>query len=655
MHSQNDPRGDGEVLSASAVGDSFAEVLRRRLARRDFLKAGVAASALVLGGTWLDAPRRAAAQTPVTTAQPAASLDFAPIKLSAEDRPIVAAGYRVVPLLRWGDPILPGAPAFDPAAQSAEKQAQQFGYNNDFVGFLPLPFGSNSSSRGLLVVNHEYTNPELMFAGYSFDDPTREQVDIELAAHGLSVVEIEREQSGEWQVVRDSSYNRRITATTPIHVSGPAAGHDWLKTSADPTGTSVLGTLNNCSAGKTPWGTVLSAEENFHQYFGNLDAVPAGAVKDSLARYGFPKGASERKWERFHERFDLAREPNEAFRHGWVVEVDPYDPTSVPVKRTSLGRFKHEAATVVVAPSGQVVLYSGDDERFEYVYKFVSANPYNPTDRAANLGLLDQGTLYVARFNDDGTGEWLALVQGQGPLTAANGFATQGDVVINPRRAADLLGATKMDRPEDIETNPVNRKVYLVMTNNTQRGTEGRPGTDAANPRPENKHGHIIELTEQGDDHAATRFTWNIFLLCGAPADESTYFAGYPKEKVSTISSPDNITFDLAGNLWIATDGQPSTLKMNDGLYAAPVEGPERGYLRQFFSGLPGCEICGPEFTPDNTSLFLAIQHPGEGEESTFDQPRTRWPDGGNMPPRPSVVVIQAENQAVIGRAGSQG
>jgi LPXTG-motif cell wall-anchored protein len=396
---------------------------------------------------------------------------------------------------------------------------------------------------------------------------------------------------------------------------------------------------------------VVSGEENFNQYFANLDGLPNDDPRKAVHnRYGMTRGASERKWERFYSRFDTAQEPNEAFRFGWCVEVDPYDVNATPKKRTALGRTKHEAATFTVAPGGQVVAYLGDDERFDYIYKFVTAGRFDPNNRAANLNLLDEGTLYVAKLNDDGTGSWLPLIYGQGPLTDANGYSSQANVLIRTRQAADLLGATKMDRPEDVEVNPVTKKVYAVLTNNNQRGTPSRPGTDKANPRADNRNGHIIEITEAGNNHAATTFTWDIFLLAGDPKDSTSYFAGYPKEKVSPIAAPDNIAFDSAGNLWIATDGQPAALKNNDGFYAVPVEGAERGYLRQFYATVPGAEICGPEFTPDNRTLFLAIQHPGEG--GTFAKPVTTWP-GGTGAPHPSVIAIRSAAGLPVGRASA--
>ncbi|QWK21895.1 PhoX family protein [Thermus antranikianii] len=607
------------------------EVVEEALSRRDFLAASLGGLMMVSG--------LGRAQ-----AREAGGLRFRPIRLSSEDRVILPEGYTYHVVIRWGDPLGKGARRFDIQNWDARSQEQAFGYNNDYVSWLPLPrYESGNSRWGLLWVNHEYTNPELMFPGYKEGSPTKEQVDIELAAHGASVVEVRRTSDGSVYYLPISSYNRRITATTPMELTGPAAGHPLLQTKADPTGRWVLGMLNNCAGGTTPWGTVLTAEENFNQYFAGLDALPEGLVKRSHARYGLPRGASPRRWERFYDRFDLSKEPHEPFRYGWIVEVDPYDPTFVPKKRTALGRFKHEGAEVTLAPSGQVVAYMGDDERFDYLYKFVSKGRFNPSDRKANMKLLDEGTLYVARFNPDGTGEWLPLVHGYGPLTEANGFKSQADVLIHTRLAADLLGATKMDRPEDVERNPVTGLVYAVMTNNSRR-TPAQ--VDAANPRPDNRHGHIIEILEEGNDPTATRFRWSLFLVAGDPSDPSTYFAGFPKDKVSAFSCPDNITFDKQGNMWIATDGQDNSLRMNDGVYAVPTQGPERGYVRQFMSGPVGAEICGPIFTPDNKTFFAGIQHPGEG--GTLEKPVSTWPDGTNVV-RPAVIAVRRLDGEVVG------
>ncbi|GIW03436.1 MAG: dTDP-glucose 4,6-dehydratase [Thermomicrobiales bacterium] len=652
--------GKTKIYSTAGRGETLLSVMARRYSRRSLLKGGAAASAVVLTGPVLGRPVRAQGATPAAGQD---TLSFEPIPSDAGPDIKVAPGYRAEVFVSWGDGLTADTPAFDLAALTPELQAKMIGYNNDFLGFLPLPLGSSSSDHGLLVINHEYTNPELMFPGYLtknpaytegaedipefLPNPTQQIVDIELQAHGVSIIEVQRNEHGTWEVVKDSPYNRRITAITPIVLSGPAAGHPWLITSEDATGTHIAGTLNNCAGGLTPWGTFVTCEENFHQYFAHLGKLDASdPVVPIHERYGLPEAESERRWEQFYGRFDLTKEPHEPFRFGWAVEIDPYDPQSTPKKRTALGRFKHEGVSVTVTPSGQVALYMGDDERFDYVYKFVSAGAYDPNDRSANMDLLDDGVLYAAKFNDDGTGEWLPLVFGQGPLTEANGFTSQADVLLKTRLAADALGATKMDRPEDIEISPVNGRVYIALTNNTRRGAEGYPGVDAANPREKNAWGHIIELREDGGDHASETFTWEIFILCGDPEDESTYFAGFPKEKVSAVANPDNLAFDPHGNLWISTDGQPNSLKVNDGVFAVPVDGSNRGYLRQFFSAVPGAESASLCFTPDGTTLFVSVQHPGEG--GTFDQPLSTWP-GTASPARPSVVVIQKEDGGPIG------
>lgn len=632
------------VRSTAGRGDTFANVMERRLSRRTVLKGAAAASTTLVIGSAVGGARTATAQDSQGT------FGFTAIEPSPADVDEIRLpeGYQAEVLIRWGDPLTADAPELDVGNQTAEAQSKQFGYNCDFVGYLPLPQGSDASDHGLLVVNHEYTNPELMFEGYDAENPTQQQVDVELAAHSLSVVEVQRDANGTWAYARDSQYNRRCTMNTPMTFDGPAAEHEWMKTNADPTGKQVLGTLNNCSAGKTPWGTVVSGEENFHQYFANLQALPDDDPRKAVhERYGIPEEASDRKWERYHSRFDIAQDPNEPFRFGWATEIDPYDPAMTPIKHTNIGRFRHEAQTFIVTSSGQVAVYSGDDSKFEYVYKFVTDGVFNPDDRQANMRLLDQGTLYAAKFNDDGTGEWLPLVYGQGPLTEANGFTSQGDVLIKTRLAADQLGATKMDRPEDIEPNPVNKKVYIALTNNDDRGTEGEPDADAANPRAENLGGHVIELTEANDDHTSTTFNWEILLLCGDPDDPSTYFAGFPKEQVSPIANPDNLAFDKAGNLWITTDGQGNSLNLNDGYFAVPVDGAGRGHVQQFFAGVVGSEITGPDFTPDNRTLFLAIQHPGEG--GTVAEPLSTWPDRSG-PPRPSVITIRAADNRPIGQ-----
>jgi len=619
----------------------FKQVVEDGLQRRDLIKGLFTGAALAASGALAPSTLQAASIT---------GLNFKPIKLSkGNDFIDVPEGYDAGLVIAWGDPVTANAPAFDPTRQTGASQSQQFGYNADMITYHSLPaWNSTNSRRGLLCVNHEYTDGVAMFPAYGAT-PTKDQVDAEITAHGVSVVEVE-EFFGVWQYNANSGYNRRITGETEMQITGPAAGDPLMQTTADRSGTRVRGTLNNCAGGQTPWGTMLTAEENFNQYFANRNGMAAGVNRDNMARLGTMTGASARLWERFYDRFDQAKEPNEPNRFGWIVEFDPYDPNSVPKKRTALGRCKHECATTVVAKNGQVAVYSGDDERFDYLYKFVTAGVYNRDNRAANMDLLDNGTLYVAKFNADGSGQWIPMIHGTGPLTMANGWRNQADVLIRLRLAGDALGATRMDRPEDVEVNPVTGVVYLACTNNTSRGVGANPGIDAANPRANNRSGHIIEIKETGNDHTLTTFNWGIFMLCGDPDNmaHGTYFAGAPREKVSPIGAPDNVAFDNQGNLWIGTDGMESAIGWQDAIYACVTEGPERGTLLPFMSMPIGAETCGPTFTPDNETFFMAVQHPGEG--GTYDKPTSRWPYGGNNIPRPAVVFVKKSwGRGVVG------
>ncbi len=590
------------------------------------------------------------------------SLTFEEISHALEQGVRVAPGYTTHVVMRWGDKVTHDAPTFDVNNQSAAAQEKQFGYNNDFIAYMPLPVGSNNSEHGLLCVNHETAHPHMMFPGLkdkddAFDKLTKAQVDIEMAAIGHSVLEVKK-VGGKWQVVENSPLNRRITAlSTPMRLSGPAAGHHRLKTREDPSGTRAIGTMHNCAGGVTPWGTVLIAEENFHEYFIG-DPEKTSDARNHM-RYDILKDRSLTcprvhllPWGRYYDRFDVEKEPNEPNRFGWIYEINPYDRGSSPVKRTALGRFAHECATTVVNPDGRVSVYSGDDHCFDYLYRFVTHRRYNPNDRAANRDLLDSGTLFVAKFSDDGTMRWLTLVFGAGPLTPQNDFYSQADVLIETRRAADLLGATPMDRPEDVETNPVNGRVYAICTGNPERKPEQ---VNAANPRAKNNHGHIIELIppmrKGKTDHAALEYRWEFFLLGGDPSnpeDGAMYLANVSGD--GWVSTPDNCAFDAEGRIWITTDGQPKS-GFSDSVYAADTSGPGRGLTRCFFNGPTGAEICGPEFTPDNRTLFVAIQHPGGDDKgSTFDNPSTRWPDFvEGIPPRPSVIAITRDDGGVIG------
>ena len=619
-------------------GPTIGQLIDARIGRRPFL-IGLAAGAAVLAG---GASRLLAA---------AARLRFPEIPHRRLAEGIeVAGGYEARILLRWGDAVLAGAEPFRPGKPAAAAQAGQFGYNCDFIAFMPLPRGSSSPERGLLCVNHEYTNAELMLPGIAgghaaWAKAGASRVALEMAAHGHSVVEIEKAGEG-WRPAANRARNRRITASTPMRLSGPAAGHARLRTKASPGGRTVLGTLNNCSGGVTPWGTVLIAEENFHYYFGGKPKRSAGYATEraNFKRYGI-RGRPFYGWHRFDKRFDVEFEPGEMNRFGWIVEFDPYDPRSVPVKRTALGRFKHETATVARNPDGRIVVYSGDDEAFEYVYKFVSARRFDPDNRAANRDLLDSGTLYAARFNADGSVRWLPLVHGRGPLTADNGFAGQADVLIETRRAADLMGATAMDRPEGIALDPASGRVYIALTKNKQRGKRGP--LNAANPRARNRAGHIIEIVPPAGDHAADKARWNFFLFAGDPKGAR----GNPGvSKTGGPVNPDNLVFDPAGRLWITTDQGPAQSRRGiaDGVYATQTSGPGRALTRLFFTVPVGAEPTGPCFTPDGKTLFVAVQHPGEG--SGFDDPSTRWPDfKDGVPPRPSIVAITRKDGGVIG------
>jgi uncharacterized protein len=624
-------RDSEDIGSNPSTQASIGELIERRLSRRAALGGLAASVAAAL-------PAQARSGGPST-------LTFKEMELHLDATQHVADGYEAQVLIRWGDPVLPGAPAFDANKPTGATQEKQFGYNNDYLGLYPLPAGSTSNDRFLLVVNHEYTNTELMFPGIVRGggvNASKEQAEVEMAAHGGAVIEVVRE-GNRWKVVENSKYARRITAHTRMEISGPAAGHDRMKTSADPAGKAVLGMLNNCAGGSTPWGTWLTCEENFNGYFGGDAAKHADAA--TLKRYGV--GRPRYSWSKYVDRFNIDKEPNEPNRFGYVVEIDPYDPGAAPVKRTALGRFKHEGCTYALCKDGRVAFYSGDDERFDYVYKFVTARPWNRQDRAANRNLLDEGTLHVARFADDGKVEWLPLVQGQGPLTAENGFTSQADVAMKTRLAADLLKATPMDRPEDIETNPVNGRVYIALTNNGSRKPEQ---VSAANPRAKNDHGHIIELAPKDGDHASTEGTWSIFLMAGKPGQDAGARYHRATSTNGWLSCPDNVAFDSKGRLWISTDGGPVAAGIADGIWACDTDGYGRALTRLFYQAPAGAEVCGPIFTPDDKTLFLAIQHPGEARGSSFDKPITRWPDfKDGVPPRPSIVAITKKDGGAIG------
>ncbi len=657
---------------------TFGTLLERRFSRRSLIGAAGALACASALPAWPSRRARSAA--------------FEPVAAQRTDAVVLPKGYRYDLIAGWGDSLFPGVPDFTArdlkrnahlADGAAERQMRQFGTNCDAIVYFPI--SGKRSDRGILCVNHEYVQAELSFAGRKsiLEDTPEERkrwveahpqaVDVMKAAHGVSVLEVSL-QRGRWTFTPGAPLTRRITAETICEICGPARGAPQLRTREDPTGTKVRGTFANCAGGRTPWGTYLTSEENIDDYFalGSLAREPKDeAIVEAHRRFPLLEH-SYYGWEHVDRRFDLQYEPNEPLRFGWIVEIDPRDPTSVPRKRTALGRFSHEGAETVVARDGRVAVYMGDDDKFEYVYKFVTRRPFDPHNPAANRDLLDDGTLYVARFDADGTGEWLPLVYDErGPLNRRSGFTSQADVVIRARAAADLLGATPMDRPEDIHPSPVDGRVYIACTNNTSREPGSRLGEwagrtidlgpNAANPRPRNATGHIIELTEDDGDAAATRFRWNVFLLAGNPgasearflveyeqvmraqlAATATYYAGFRDSgAVSPIACPDNLGFDPLGRLWIVTDSD-RVLGTNDGCFVCPTTGPERGALRQIMSGPNGAEICGCEITPDGTTVFLSIQHPGDG--GSVDDPVSHWPDGGDLPARAAVIAVRRED-----------
>jgi secreted PhoX family phosphatase len=652
---------DDDIISNPSSNQTFEDVVAARISRRGFLGGSLALTAATsLGGvgSLLHA-------VPAEARNGRALLGFPGIPVSEADAVVVPDGYTARVLISWGDPVSNG-PAFKPdASNTSAEQAVQWGMHNDGMVYFPI----RGSKRGLLVQNNEYSDDVLLFPDGTANW-NQEKTNKSLAAHGVSIIEIKKSRgpdreddegddddgddrhggkSKEWHVVRPSKYARRITGMTPIAIGGPAAGDLRLRTSADPTGRLVLGTLNNCAMGYTPWGTYLACEENFNGYFRTASAPAAGSIE---ARYGLSVNGFGYLWHTTDKRFRVAEEPNEPNRFGWVTEIDPFKPNSMPVKRTALGRFKHEGAWVQEARDGRVVVYSGDDEQFEYIYRFVSNLPWR---KAIKQGIspLDDGILYVAKFSEDGTGQWLPLT----PENPALAGWTINDILINTRTASDRVGATKMDRPEWIDTFPKTLTAIATLTNNSRRGTGTNPPTDLMNPRPANTYGHIITWTYRRDWTEPT-FRWDIFALAGDPANpaHSSTIVG------DKYGSPDGIYVAPSGRLWIQTDVSGSSVNPenragayngfgnNQMLCADPVT----RETRRFLVGPNVCEITGVFVTPDERTMFVGIQHPGEAPTGVNDPANPKryssWPDGATGGrPRSSTIVITKDDGGPIG------
>ena len=664
-HTRTPGYGHGdEPPCNNSANPTFYDVVDARASRRGFLIGGLAAA---VGGVFGAGFKATGALAQTATAK-SALLGFKAVKVGLADSVTVPEGYRVQVLGAWGEPITGSMPAFRPGENSAAEQAQQLGMNHDGMHFFPI---DGSSTDGLIAVNHEYVEPRLLHAafkgkeldseGVSVSDNRRiaDEVQKEINAHGVSVYRTRRGADGRWAIVSDPR-NRRITAATPMDMAGPVRGHALLQTRHSPEGTSARGTLNNCAHGVTPWNTFMTAEENWAGYFRSGATLPR-----EQARYGVSTKQGRYAWELAEGgaddfiRFDAtpraasAKEDyrNEPNTFGWMVEIDPFNPQAKPVKRTHLGRFAHEGVVFAPATEGQpVVCYSGDDSRFEYIYKFVSSKPFQRA--SANGSLLDEGTLYVAKFNPDGSGEWLALAPGQNGLTPANGFADLADILVNTRLAADKAGATKMDRPEWGAVDPITGEVYFTLTNNTSR-TQAQ--VDPVNPRAQNQFGQIVRWREAGDTHTAAAFKWELFVIAGNRQTSRT-FNGQALGEDNIFACPDGIWFDPAGRLWIQTDigegeqnrGALEPMGNNQMLCADP----KTAEIRRFLTGPVGQEITGVVMTPDMRTLFVGVQHPGATttpKEFAEGKLRSHWPDGGNAVPRSATLVITREDGGVIG------
>jgi len=618
-----------ELMFPRAGQTDFDHVVDRAISRRGFLGgvlafgSGAAAMGAGLLGTTSARAQAAATRFP-----------FGPIPAQTDATVHVPEGYAWQVVARWGDPLFSDADGYDiTEGGPVDRSERVFGENTD--GMETFFY----QGRQLIAINHEYANRKINLPATQEGTPANAGDVRKLQnLQGVTVMEIAETETG-WGIVKDSPFNRRIHHNTPMKLVGPAAGHALLQTDADPTGTRSLGTMNNCGSGKTPWGTYLTCEENFNGYFGSTAEMQDGEptrLDAGYARYGIgPKGwgYDYHKWD---DRFDVSQTPHEPHRVGWVVEIDPTDPESTPVKHTGLGRFKHENAEVVLARDGRVVVYMGDDERGEFLYRFVSNGTYTPG--GPTEGLLDDGTLYVARFNDAQTGEWLALT----PETTGMELA---EILIFARMAASRVGATTMDRPEWIAANPNAAEAYCCLTNNKNRGVKPNAGGDdtpvnGPNPRETNRYGQIVRWRPRGDDHAADGFDWDLYVMAGNPAVHDDAYAGSANVNAGNLfNSPDGMAFDSAGLVWIQTDGKDS----NEGDFAGMGKNqmlagdPVSGEIVRFLTGPKGCEVTGLAWSADRRTMFVGIQHPGGS-----------WPDGAGLP-RSSLIAIKRADNGLVG------
>ncbi len=562
-------------------------------------------------------------------------LGFEPVAANSLDTVTVPPGFSWQNVIAWGDPLWSDGAPFDHATRgTGSSQERAFGDNNDGMSTFFV------DGKTVLAVNNEFVNRSVIYGNRASGLPENaDDVRKGKAGHGVSVFEVEM-ADGAWRPVLDSPFNRRITADAPMKITGPARGHDMLKTAADPAGARALGTWNNCGNGRTPWGTYLACEENFNGYFSSSD--PDFAVSDTMKRYGIGLKDWGYAWATADERFDISKHPNEANRAGYVVEIDPLDPESVPKKRTALGRFKHENAEVVVAANGHVAVYMGDDERGEFLYRFVSEGRY--VEGGDNTGLLESGSLSVARFAEDGSGAWLALTP------EATGMASIADIAVLTRMAGSAVGATTMDRPEWVAANPKRAEVYCCLTNNKNRGKKPNKGGDPTpvggpNPREGNIYGQVVRWRPAGGDHTAAGFEWDLFVVAGNPAVHNDANAGSANVTPDNMfNSPDGLVFDSKGGLWIQTDGNFK----NEGDFAGQGNNqmlyadPDSGEIRRFLVGPKECEVTGLCWSMDRKTMFVGLQHPGNKGGGHF-------PGGGDTAPRSTVIAVTRDDDGEIG------
>ncbi|MHA3977455.1 PhoX family protein [Halovulum sp. GXIMD14794] len=613
----------------------FDRVVERAISRRGFLGGTLAfgSGAAVMGSAFLKGS--------TALAQQADRFAFQQIAAQTDGTVHVPEGYNWKTLVRWGDALFSDAPAFDPATGvPTEGSDRVFGENTDGMELF------NIGGREILVVNSEYTNNDINLPHTDDGLPTSAGDVLRLQnMQGVSVIEIAEGEDG-WSVVVDSPFNRRIHHNTPMTIDGPAAGHDLLKTEADPTGTESLGTFNNCGSGRTPWGTYLTCEENFNGYFGSTAGLPEDeTVAAGYKRYGINETGFDYNYHQFDARFDVSKTPNEPHRAGYIVEIDPTDAASTPVKRTALGRFKHENAACALAPDGRVVVYMGDDERGEFMYKWLSRDIYVPGGDTSTL--LSEGQLYVAKFNDDMTGEWVALTPEATGMDAAH-------IAIFTRTAASAVGATTMDRPEWIAVNPTATEAYCCLTNNSRRGAKNDDGSirtnaggdamevNAPNPRETNDYGQIVRWRPHESNHASDTFDWDLYVMAGNPeVHKDGPYAGTENINAGNLfNSPDGMVIDTTGLIWIQTDGDDS----NEGDFAGMGNNqmlagdPVTGEIRRFLTGPNGSEVTGICWSSDRRTMFVGIQHPG-----------APFPDGDGSLPRSSIVAVKRDDNALVG------